>query len=142
MPERSPWEVTNQYFAIASDSLVLVRLENRDGEWASNTYTYPNITFGPDFPLLTEDDVLQELASDDEVKVLRCLMWLGGKHENLSQRPAQLHLESLDHARFYRRICENPRLKPLLTTLASSRDPWIAEGAQEALKAIGTKQAE
>jgi hypothetical protein len=125
-----------QYYAIIDDRVDLVRLEGYDGIATRNLSYIPHFECGPHIPKQTQQEWETELLSDDNRRILRALTWLGSVHWNLkaNDQPDNQR-EDFDDVRLIHKLRASEKVIARLDELAKTKDPWVREAAELALKA-------
>jgi hypothetical protein len=129
-----------RYYARLQSEYSPVRVETVDG-----TLVRPDFTDAKAFAAYpshqTPDQWEADLRSGDPQKVLRALNWLGARHpdkapvldpdeETDANRGREHQLDAV------REVRSRPAVRKRVKDLAADRDPWIAEAAAMAQKAI------
>lgn len=157
---------SSQYYALLEDDVILIRLEsnkkyafyNLDNR---NTYGCDYPAIGPKMPDRNVEDWVKSLYSEDKIKILQTLMWLGGRHNTLDdlnqeqeeqerirkQNPDlekwETTLEKCPHiikqVQVYESVKNRQDVKKRLQELTNSSNLWIKEAAQLALTPIERK---
>ncbi len=89
--------IRTQYYAYVGGQFTVVRLEDSNGNVSRNKYYIRHFTCGPAIPAQTEAQWEADLLSDDRMKELRALVWLGGAH--LVVRPVSDNPEQYEDSR-------------------------------------------
>jgi hypothetical protein len=122
-----------QYYAWDGKRFELVRLEDTHGAAARNNYFRPGDTCGESPSERTEEEWVADVTSDDRVRVLRALVWLGGHHWDLKgeekKSPNEIW-ESEAEVELVRRVRANGKVIARLRELSESDDSWVREAAQ------------
>jgi hypothetical protein len=123
-----------QYYAIIGDRFDLIRLEKRDGAVERNVYDSVHFAAGPPVPIRTEAEWVADLLSEDRLRTLRTLVWLGGVHRVFKEgdelRPDR---EDPGQVTVVRQVRKNPAVLARLRELSQSKDAWLSEAASLAL---------
>lgn len=154
---------SKQYYALLSDSAVLVRLEISSSQTEENNRNaygckYPFI--GAPVNQLTINERISLLNSHDKIEVLQALMWFSGRHytilhlqqEDEDMRkiaaknpdvtfPSTLQAcpESVDDAKIFAEAQNRDDIKKILKRLSESENEWIRQTAELALKPINRR---
>lgn len=125
---------SKQYYAWIEDRFDLVRLEKSNGSATRNNYYVKHFRCGPPLPKQTESAWETDLVSGDRLKLLRGLLWLGGRHWDLraGDQPDKQH-EEFDDIRLVRNVRARKKVIARLNELTKSEDPWLREAAELAL---------
>src|SRR5262249_16602852 len=94
-------DIRKQDYAVVGTTILLIRLESKNGELVRNDYYAPNWRIGPDIKARSSVDWKSNLTSDDTAQVLASLTWLGGTHVNPKKLPfdyGQIPYEDLESA--------------------------------------------
>jgi hypothetical protein len=122
-----------QYYALIGRRFDLVRLEGYDGK-AKRNYYCGRRECGPVIPKQTDQEWEADLTSNDRLRVLRALVWLGGIQRDA--QPADLELfqaEDQEDMDLVRKVRERKNVMARLRKLGESKDQWEREAAQLAL---------
>lgn len=101
-----------QYYALADDRPVLVRIETGQGRLRPNRYAAGQPAFGPGPAGRPASAWADDLASSDRVRRLAALAWLGGRHEPEPPEAGR-----------------HPDVVQAVAALRLSEDAWIREAA-------------
>jgi hypothetical protein len=124
-------DVARQFYGLVDDDVVLVRLENSEGEIVPNEYDSSNQTIGPTASDRSLSDWENSLMSDNPVDVLRTLVWLGSRHWELEERPSSTkELTPEADARNVNNVRSIERIQNKLKVLIGSDNQWIREAAE------------
>ncbi|MDB5308077.1 MAG: hypothetical protein JWO38_2279 [Gemmataceae bacterium] len=125
-----------QWYARIGSRFDLVRVENYDGATARNLYHTQNWRCGPPPPRQTARQWEMELTSRDRARVLRALVWLGGRHRPPSTPWETLtgDTESFRDADLARRARLRPAVATRLQELVAHGDLWERDAAGLALQ--------
>jgi len=127
-----------QYYALLNDKLVLVRLEDDNGQLAQAHYRFRMSSKGPAVPNRTRDDWVRSLNSANPVEKLATLVWLSGMHLSSSETRYENHSqESVEDSKLFEAVRDTVETKKALRELANSKNSWIQEYAKFALEAKG-----
>jgi hypothetical protein len=118
-----------QYYCLARDGLVLVRLEDSRGGLAQNDYRWHPI--GPPAPRRTEDQWVYSLESPDVASRLAALVWLTGLHlPSAQERKDSDNSESVEDSRLFESVRDDARAKRILRELRKHKNTWVKEYAE------------
>jgi hypothetical protein len=109
--------VSRQFYSLAGDELVLVRIEDHDGA-PSRVVLGPD-RIGPAFPERSEDEWERAIVSGDWAETLRSLLWLTAVRRVDDGRAA--------------RVRARAKVARALERYASEGDVWVRDGAKLAL---------
>lgn len=127
-------DVGRQYYAVIGDRFDLVRVARPDGTASRNDYAYRGNAPGQPSPPHGEDEWEADLGSGDRARVLRALVWLGGRHAVTDPvRARDPDGEDPAKAALSRRVRARPGVVTRLTELAAGPNAWEAEAARLAL---------
>ena len=134
-------DVSRQFYALLESELVLIRLEDSSGQILRNSYQAKNWTIGP-IPRHREPaDWEASLRSDDPVDVLRALVWIGGEHcypgDDDSTSPNTdpgTSIHKTIRSKPVNEVRAMPGVKRRLKELVRSKNKWIREAAELAIK--------
>lgn len=149
---------SRQYYALLSDSALLLRLESSDEQKERNNRNsygckYPSI--GSPIKQRIANEWITLLNSGDKIEVLQALMWMSGIHYSLdylqkndeqerkmAQNNPDEKFESIlqrcpeaaQDAKIFSEIQTREDVKIMLKNLTGSQNEWIREAAELALK--------
>lgn len=128
-------DVGRQVYALVGGRFDLVRLEDSDGAVTRNRYYVRHFTCGPDTGGRTAAEWEADLFSNDRLRVLRALVWLGGWHwdHHPDDKPESQH-EDFAEVRMVRELRAKRAIIDRLAELCKSDDPWIRDAAELARK--------
>jgi hypothetical protein len=123
--------VAKEYFAISSDRLQFVRMENDKGEAAQNEYVFPNHEIGFVPAGHSEDEWVEMLKSADKATILSALVFLGGRHITEPKRPFAAESK---YAGLFQQLVGSPRIHDLIVGMSRSNDEWVRQAAMLAVR--------
>ncbi|MBS0266935.1 MAG: hypothetical protein JSS02_33720, partial [Planctomycetes bacterium] len=124
-----------QYYALAGNQFVMVRLEDENAEIVPNHYLWRSPTKGPQVPDRKAEDWIQLLRSENSVDQLAALVWLTGRHmSSKAPRSETRNQESVSHAAVYEAVRSNLEAPALLAEIAVSKNEWVRQYAKLALR--------
>jgi len=121
--------VAKEYFAISSDRLQFVRMENDQGEAVQNEYVFPNYEIGIVPVGNTEDEWVGMLKSAEKASVLSALVFLGGRHITEPQRHFAPEAAESKYAELFQQLVGSPRVRDLIAGLSRSDNEWVRQAA-------------
>jgi hypothetical protein len=130
-PGGGPGAAFRQYYAWVDDRFDLIRLEYLDGEAARNAYYQRDNQCGPEIVRRTVQEWQAELASNDPLRLLRALVWVGGIH--LGVKPGELPNDQAEEAHdilLVRAVRGRGGVVSRLKELAESKVRWVREAAR------------
>ena len=157
---------SSQYYALLEKDVILIRLEsnkkyavyNLDNR---NSYGCEYPAIGPKTPDRNVDEWVKSLYSEDKIKILQTLMWLGGSHKTIDQinqeqeeqeriRKQNPELEKwettlekcpdiIQKVQIYESVKNRQDVQKRIKELTNSSNSWIKEAAQLALTPIERK---
>jgi hypothetical protein len=124
-----------QVYGFIGSRVALIRLEGSQGEIFRNTYIYPNQTIGPSPPTRTPDQWEAALKSGDYIETLEALMWLGGRHLDVSDDFSMRMVHDVIHedvteARLFAAAWQRQGVQKALDSLVESKIKWVSEAAK------------
>jgi hypothetical protein len=125
-------DVARQYYALAGDAVVLVRLEDSKGRPVKNIFDVPGHAIGPAPAGRTAAEWERALNSDDPAEALSALMWVGGRRPDVKRPLPWAGVEELKEARFANAVRARPSVQELLRRLGDSDNRWVREAAEMA----------
>ncbi len=133
-PSLDSGEIYKQYYALAGNDIVLIRLEDSDGSLVRNDYNIPHFLIGPDLPANSAPKLVDSVLKGTWVEKLAILTWLGGCHDD----PAceDLEPEVKKDALLTDKVLENKRLIKHINLLCKSQDRWVSKTAKFVLKSL------
>lgn len=128
-------DIYRQYYANVGGRYDLIRLEDYDGKGTRNGYYVRHFQSGPALPKQTEVNWKTDVLSSDRGRLLRALVWLGGRHYDLKpgDNPGNQD-EAVEDAMLVRKVRENKQVIDRLKELVESSDRWVREAARLASK--------
>jgi len=130
-----------QYYAVREESVTLVRIAQEGGSLTRGVFSASHPWNGPRPPQRTPAQWIEALSSSDPVDVLETLTWLGGRHMGSSEkREPQVNQESLEDAKLWETVRDDPRTRARLAELVESTDGWVREAADLARKTPGPRR--
>ncbi|MHC5055593.1 MAG: hypothetical protein ACYTKD_12850 [Planctomycetota bacterium] len=127
-------DYAKQYYVLIDGGGHLVRVEGPAGRATRNDYDFPKRRCGPLPPWRTRTEFESDLMSGDRWKLLRALLWLGGKHD---EGPLQEQADDSGDRRLteiYRDVAKREDIIERVRSLSEHKDEWIREAAQLALE--------
>jgi FKBP-type peptidyl-prolyl cis-trans isomerase len=122
-------EITHYIYALAANSITLVRVMDDHGKFKADEYYGPSPS--DEKPTsYSANTLLADLRSADPVCTLRALRWLGTKHQKPSEHIDENSHENVPDLDAYWSAAMAPGVRSEVTTLMSSNKEWIAEGAK------------
>jgi len=131
-------DIAKEYFAISSDRLRFIRLENAKGDAVQNEYVFSNAEIGIAPDANAVDDWARLLESQDKSDVLAALVFLGGRHLTEPERHLLPEPQEGRYGELFRQLLDSPRILALIARLGTSENQWIAQAA--ALAARGPRE--
>lgn len=123
-------DVQKQYYARIGNRFDLVRLEDSGGWATRNTYYVNHFACGPAVPKQTSKEWETDLLSEDRMRVLRTLVWLGGVHwDGTLPDKSDQQSEATEHIELVRSVRANKKVAEKLRILATADDRWVSEAA-------------
>jgi len=133
-------DIGKQVYALTNGRFDLVRLEDSEGAATRNRYYVRHFTCGPDTAGRTVAEWEADLFSEDRLLVLRALVWLGGWHwDYRPEEKVDRQQEDFAEVQLVREVRSKKAVTTRLTELAKSKDAWIREAAELALKPEDTR---
>jgi len=126
--------VTKEYFAVGSDRLRFIRMENDKGEAVQNEYVFPNYEIGIVPAGNTEEEWVSMLESADKADVLSALVFLGGRHITEPQRHFASEPAESKYAGLFRQLVSSPHIRELIASLGNSENEWVRQAALLAVR--------
>jgi hypothetical protein len=123
-------DTRKQVYAHMEGRFDLVRLEDSNGEATRNRYYVNHFTCGPKAVRQTAYQWEADILCGDRLKVLRTLVWLGGKHWD--QRPGDKpdsQFEAPDEIQLVRSVRAREKVVARVKELCKSKDRWLREAA-------------
>jgi len=146
-----------EYFALAKDRAVVVRLEGKNG-LISNSYICPYPAVGPPVPKRSANEWISALSSPDWVEVLQALTWIGGRHPDIEELKQEQEEEEfirkqypgdpkskttlercpavVDEAKLFGEMIARKDLAQKLKAMTQSPNAWIRESAEFAAQQV------
>jgi len=119
-----------QYYALLHTNLFMVRLEDNKGILARNHYRWRNPPKGPVVPTRTKEEWITFLESSNVVEQLSALVWLTGSHlSSLDKRMADHNQESVEDAKRFESVRDDPRTAQIMNRLRGDRNKWVQQYA-------------
>jgi hypothetical protein len=127
--------VCRDYYALLDGRFELIHAENHDGTPGRDNYHLMHTRRGPSPPRQSEKQWEADLCSNERARVLRALVWLGGRHllPPGADEKADSQYEREEDAALVRRVRARCGTAAQLRALATSQDDWVREGARLAL---------
>ena len=129
-----------EYYSLIGDHLALVRLDN-SGKAIRNKFVASNWIIGPEVPKRSVAEWERSLLSDNPAEILRTLGWIGGKHWDLNIPPRTFpdgfespSSDVKENAELVNLVRARPLVRARLEELSGSKNKWIREAAELALK--------
>ncbi len=120
-----------QYYGLLDNQFVLVRLVDNDGHLVRNNYCWSSPPKGPPVPRRSGEQWIRSLASENPVEQLATLVWLSGVHLPSTQaRREDTNEEGVEDSRLFEDVRDSPATRSALESVASSKNPWVAEYAK------------
>jgi predicted CopG family antitoxin len=114
-------EIYRQFYALAGNSVVLVRLEGSKGELERNSY---DSGIGPYPPWDSESEVLDRLMKGKRAEKLAVLAWLACERED---EPCEDSDDAVKKdATLARELLANEKLIRHVTYLSEAKDEWLS----------------
>jgi hypothetical protein len=127
-------DVTKQYIGFVGSRFDLIRVEDHAGIATRNKYYLAHYTCGPSVPEQTGSEWEADLLTGDSLKILRALVWLGGRHRQLEAlNPIPKGFESVADINRVREVRSRQRVPARLKDLSQSENRWLQEAAWLAL---------
>ena len=121
--------IGRQYYSLVGERMLLIRLEDTNGQLIRNFYSSPNHTIGVTH-LWSMYEWEGKLKSTDPAEVLAALTWIGGDHLSPAEGdPGYVH-EDLADARIAADLKESKTVKTIVKGLMKSHHPWIRNAAK------------
>lgn len=132
-----------QYYAFRDGCMMLVRVHDGAGRPVRGYYEWAIPARGTPPPEQTAERWLAALEGPDPAAVLSALIWLAGHHLASSERRYKnVTQESVSDSRRFEAVRDHPRTPRVLERLRASANPWIRDGAQQALDVLWAVPAE
>ena len=133
MPHLQPEDRTNyhhQYYALVDDAFALIRCEDLHGRVYRPWYGGRRPLNGPEVPQRTAREWLLRLENGSTVAQLAALVWLTAGHRPSTEPLRAGHdEESVEAARLFERVRDDPRTAAVLARLKRSSVEWVREYA-------------
>lgn len=127
-------DIARQFFCVYNDRIILLGLEDSQGDFVPNNYEFTNWTIGPPIQTRTAEEWEKALYSDQVPIVIEALTWLGGIHRRDLSPSKEMCLEELESAQRYAAVRSNPAVDQKIRQLTESNNTWIKRAAQLAMK--------
>ena len=122
--------IGRQYYSLVDERLLLIRLEDTEGQLIRNYYTAPNHTIGLTHLGWSMNEWEGKLNSNDVAEVLAALTWIGGDHLSPEAGdPGYVHEEMAD-ARMAADLKASETVKTIVKGLMKSDHAWIRKAAK------------
>jgi hypothetical protein len=123
--------VPKQIYARVGQRFDLIRLEDSEGKATRNSYYVNHFACGPQAPKQTEAEWEADVLSADRNRVLRSLIWLGGRHwEGKPPDESEKQHEPAEQIKLVRSVRANKKVADRLRELVASEDRWLREAAE------------
>lgn len=130
-----------EYYAFKGDNAYLIRLTTGAGEFMRNSYQSSIPFIGPAVKLSTEQGKA-DLMSNDTVRQLGFLVWLGGAHLNAKDwRKEGYSREPVSDSQTYENLRADPQVVEAIRKLSLSNNEWLKKQAAFTLKQIAAPLA-
>jgi hypothetical protein len=117
-----------QYYALFETNLFIVRLEDNKAVLQRNHYRWRTPSKGPPVPQRTKEAWLKSLDSSSAIEQLAALVWLTGSHlSSAEERKSDHNQESVEDAKTFEAVRNDPRTKSILGSLKRHQNKWIQE---------------
>lgn len=128
MPTSGPHSFEIQFYALQHTNLVLIRLEDANGDLLRNQYSSDSLVKGPPVYGKNKADWIKNLESTNLIDQMAALAWLTGIHFR-SDRPISLaHDQGLvDDFRIFRSVRDDLRTIRMLKTLGTHQNKWMRD---------------
>lgn len=124
-------DIRSQYYARIGERFDLVRIENAAGKATRNQYYIKHFRSGPKVAQLTEGEWEADLLSNDRLKVLRTLVWIGGFHWDLQASYGdQRQCEDAEQVQLWQKVLKRQKVIDRIRDLTKSEDHWLREAAE------------
>jgi hypothetical protein len=127
-----------QYYAVLSEQVVMVRLEDDKGQLARNHYRWTAPPKGPPVPTRTINEWVRSLRSPNAAEQLSTLVWLSGMHlPSTVTRQADVSQENVADSKLFEAVRDSEETRKALRELVNSGNFWVQEYARLALAGGG-----
>lgn len=132
-----------EWFAFGADRAMLIRVTQGNGKLLPNSYRWESPDIGPDPSRHSRQFWSDELASQDSVQQLECMVWLSGVHlTSRDPREKGVSREPVSESQVYESLRGSGSIKRRLRELAHSGNRWVAEYAALTLTRLASPQEE
>jgi hypothetical protein len=108
----------------------VIRLEDASGHLKPMDYFAPNWVVGPKYRVPSIKELESVLLADNEVRRLEALIWLAGRHGNVSRKGVDRSQEVKDEQVLYARSIKHKSIVEAIKLLRHHRNPYVSKLAQ------------
>lgn len=120
-------DVAKQYYGLVNEEIFPIRLENSEGKLIQNIYFASNHTIGQKMSPRLINDWEKNIKSNDIVKILASLVYLGGEHSD--RRFEKLLPKISSEAELVDEVRSNQVIKTTILELSNSENKWLRDSA-------------